>query len=234
MHRLFILPLFLLAPPGAAAQTQAPGPPQVVVMGRGEVTIPPDEATVVLSMETRALTAVAAGTQNAQRMRAVRDALRRIGFPADSIMTVGYTVSPVTDDSGGRERITGYVAMNTIRVRTRRVEQVGDIIDTALGAGANRVSYVQFGSSRMAQARRAALAEAIAEARADAEAMAQAGGGALGPLLELSTANLNPRGDMVALQNVNVRGAAANDTPITPSEIAVQVSVTARWSFVAR
>jgi hypothetical protein len=232
MRRLFVLPLFLLAPLGAAAQTQAP-PPQVVVMGRGEVTIPPDEATIVLSMETRAPTAAAASTQNAQRMRAVREALRRIGFPADSLMTVGYTVSPSIEYRENGERPAGYEAVNTIRVRTRRVEQVGVIIDTALGAGANQVSYVQFGSSRMAQARRAALAQAIAEARADAEAMAQAAGGALGPLLELST-NPGPRGDVVALQNVNVRGAAAAETPITPSEIAVLVSVTARWSFVAR
>jgi uncharacterized protein YggE len=234
MRRLFVPLILFLAPLSASAQTPPPAPPQIAVMGRGEVTIAPDEATVVLSMETRAATAAAAGAQNAQRMRAVREALRRIGFPADSIMTVGYTVSPTLEYPSGRERLTGYVAMNTIRVRTRRVDQVGEIIDTALGAGANRVSYVQFGSTRMAQARRAALAQAIAEARADAEAMAQAGGGALGPLLELSTANLNPRGDAVALQAVNVRGATAAETPITPSEIAVQVVVTAKWSFVSR
>jgi uncharacterized protein len=233
MRQVYVFLACLALPPGTEARAQAPAPPpQVVVTGRGEVTLAPDEATVVLAMETHAGSAAAAGAQNAQRIRAIRDALVRLGIPADSIATIGYSVSP--DYQGGRDRPNGYIAANTLRVKTRRVDQLGEIVDAALAAGANRVGYVQFGSSRTAEARRAALAQAIAEARLDAEAMARAGGGALGPLLELNTVNL-ARGDVpVALQGVRIRGAASAETPITPTDINVQVSVTARWSFVGR
>ena len=234
MRRVFVLPAFLLVPLGAPLRAQAPAPPpQIVVTGRGEVALAPDQATVVIAMETRAATAAAAGAQNARQIQAIRGALERLGIPADSITTAGYSVRPDVEYQEGRQRVNGYVATNAIHVKARRVDQVGEIIDTALGAGANRVGYVQFGSSRAAQARRTALAQAIAEARLDAEAMARAAGGALGPLLELTTMNAGPRPD-VAMQGVAIRGANAIETPITPADIHVQVAVTARWSFVAR
>lgn len=226
---LVLIALFL--PTSLAAQARDV-PPQVVVTGRAEVAIQADQAVVALAVQSQAPSAAQAGAQNARKMRAVRDALVAAGIPADSITTSSYSVQPETEHEDGRTRNTGgYVAYNGVHVRTRRLEQVGRIIDTALAAGANRVDLVSFTASNTADARRRALAAAIVAARADAEAMAAAGGGALGELLELTTGT-SPAA--VVNGRVMIRGVSTMQTSINASDIEVNAVVTARWRIIAR
>ncbi len=233
MHiRLLALALLLIAPRLSAQVASAPR--QVVVTGRGEVNVAPDKAAILLAVQTRAATAAEAGADNARRITAIRAALQGIEVPPEAITTAGYSVQPhIIYREGQEDRQEGYVAVNTVRVETTRLDQVGRIIDTALGAGANSISSVQFTSSRVAEARRAALAEAVAEARLDAEAIARAGGGALGDLLELSTTGMAPQAFNYA-NNVVIRGVSNTQTPITPDEIRVEAVVVGRWVFQAR
>jgi hypothetical protein len=230
MRRRLVLFVALLFAVPLRAQVQ-PTVPQVVVTGRAEVTLPADEATVTLAVDSHAASAAAAGTENAQRMRAVRDALVRAGIPADSITSSGYSVQPYMTMENGRALPQGYLARNAVRVRTRRLELVGRIIDAALAAGADRVDAVQFAASNTADARRAALARAIAEARGDAEAMARAGGGSLGELMELTT-SISPA--QIAATAIRIRGASSvgGETTINASDISVEAAVTCRWRLI--
>jgi uncharacterized protein YggE len=74
------------------------------------------------------------------------------------------------------------------------------------------------------------LTSAVTRARADAEAMARAGGGTLGPLLEVSSVPSGPQ-PVIEMGNL-IRARAAEQTPINPGALTVTVSVTARWQFV--
>ena len=226
MRRLLLLLAVLFACPLRAQVQARDGVPQIVATGRGDVAVDADEAVVWIAVESREPTAAAAGSGNAQRMRAVREALIRAGVAADSITTSAYSVQPNLERAEDRQRQNGYLALSGVRVRTRRLERVGPIIDAALAAGANRVDGVQFSASSTARARRAALAQAIAEARGDAEEMARAAGGALGELLELSTI-----GSSAGYANVMIRGASSQ-TAVNAADIQVQATVTARWRFV--
>jgi uncharacterized protein YggE len=214
-----------------AAQSIAP--PQVVATGYGEVTLDPDEATVVLALETRAATAAAAASQNAARVAAVRAALVRAGVPADSITTSGYSVDRNVEYLPAGSRVSGSVAINSMRVKTHRLAAVGGIIDAALAAGVTRIDGVHFGSSAAGRARREALAAAVAEARLDAEAMAHAAGGSLGQVLEISssvTPTPQPSNGIDGAL-IQIRGANAN-TALTPADIRVSAAAQARWAFV--
>jgi len=118
-----------------------------------------------------------------------------------------------------------------VQADVRRIEQVGPLIDGALGAGANMVNSLRFFSSRADEARRLALADAVGKARSDADAMAKAAGGTLGPLIEMSTAGeVRP----VAYDLASARMATAESaaTPIDPGEQTVTVFVSARWTFL--
>jgi uncharacterized protein YggE len=222
MRRLLLLLAVLFACPlQAQVQSRDPGP-QIVVTGRGEVAAVADEATVSVTVESRQPTAAAAGSENARRMRAVRQALIRAGVAADSITTTAYSVEPNPERTEDGQRQNDYVAMTAVRVRTRRLELVGPVIEAALAAGASQVDAVRFSASSTARARRAALAQAVAEARGDAEEMARAAGGTLGELLELTTG-----GSMI-------RSASSNTTAVSVADIQVQATVTARWRFVQR
>src|SRR4051812_8768291 len=68
--------------------------PQIAVMGRGEVKVTPDRATIQISVQTRAPTAAAAAQENATRQQSVLTALRALGLTNDQLSTTGYNVYP--------------------------------------------------------------------------------------------------------------------------------------------
>ena len=226
---------------GAGAQVSASASvvpaPFLVTSGQGEAKVTPDRASVMISVQTRASTAAAAGAENAQRTRAVQAALLKLGLPREQLTTEGYAVSPemVYDRTGGAPRVAAYVVSNFVRAETHQPAQVGSMVDAALEAGANLINSLSFYAASIDVPRRQAIALAVANARADAEAMAQAAGGSLGGLLELSTQGPTvpprPMYDM-AMRRSAVAGA--EQTPMTPGPQTVSVYVNARWSFLSR
>jgi uncharacterized protein YggE len=219
-----------------AAPLGASFPPSLVTSGQADAKVTPDRVSVLVNVQTRAGTATAAAADNAQRTRAVLNALGRLGLSKDQLSTEGYTAYPEMsyERDGGTPKVSGYVVTNSVRAESKRVDQAGAIIDAALGAGANMINSLSFYASSIEEARRQAIGAAVANARADAEAMAQAAGGRIGGLLELSTQGPTipprPMFDMAARGKV----AMAEPTPINPGQQTVSVFVTARWAFVAR
>jgi uncharacterized protein YggE len=210
-------------------------PSTIAASGQGEAKITPDRAAVLVSVQTRASSATVAASDNASRTKQVLDALGRIGLPKEQLTTEGYSVSPEMkyENSAGTSKVTGYVVTNRVRAETKNVNQVGDIVDAALGAGSNVIGGLSFYAASIDDPRRLAIAAAVRNARADADAMARAAGGSLGQLLELSTngPTIPPRPmyDMAM-----VRGAVAQATPVNPGEQTVSVYVSARWQFIPR
>lgn len=219
----------------SAVPTFAPPPPQIVATGHGESKIAPDRATIMVAVETRAKTAVEAGQMNARKLKAVQDTLIRLGVPRDQMSTVNYSVMPDWRYEERTQRLVGYVASNTLRIEIRKLDQVGQIIDASLKAGANNINSVEFTASMIDSARRVAIAKAVTQARGDAEAMARAAGGSLGSLLELTTQDMGPR-PMMDMQMRTMAPARAEsvETPITPGLQTVMATVFARWQFVNR
>lgn len=226
-------------PVRAVAQTPAAltfAPPSLVSSGQGEAKVTPDRVSVLVNVQTRAATAAAAATENAQRTRAVLEALGRLGLAKDQLSTEGFTAYPEMryDKEGGNPRVAGYVVTNSVRAESKRVEQAGAIIDAALGAGANMINALSFYASSIEEPRRQAIGLAVANARADAEAMALAAGGTLGGLIELSTQG--PTTPPRPMYDLAARGkvAMAEQTPINPGQQTVSVYVTARWAYVPK
>jgi uncharacterized protein YggE len=219
-----------------APTTPIPPLPSLVSSGQAEEKVTPDRVSVLINIQTRAATAAAAAADNARRTRAVLDALAALGLSKDQLSTEGYTAYPEMnyDRPGNTPKVVGYVVTNSVRAESKRVDQAGQIIDAALGAGANLINGLSFYASSIEEASRQAIGAAVASARADAEAMAQAAGGRLGGLIELSTQGPTipprPMFDLAARAKV----AAAEPTPINPGQQTVTVFVTARWAFVPK
>jgi uncharacterized protein YggE len=204
--------------------------PQIAVAAQDEIKIAPDRATIQISVQTRAATAAAAGSQNATRTQAVLSALRALGLTNDQLSTTGYNVSPEFRHREGRDpEVLGYAVTNTVLADVRQLTQVGAVIDAALGAGANMMTSLQFYASNPEPARRTAIAGAIAKARADAEAAARAAGGTLGELLEINIGAYFPRPPQPMLRLA--AGIEAASTPIQPGQQTLSVTVNTRWRF---
>lgn len=228
-----------LTPATAMAQSAAPTPSQIIATGMGEATVVPDRGVIYFSVETRSPTAAAAGVENARTQTAVIAALRAQGILSEQITTSGYSVSPNEKyENNGQRKILGYIARNSVVVDVRKLEQVGALIDAALGAGANSVGGLRYYSTKYESIRRTALENAVARAKADAEVMARAAGGSIGAPIEISVNDAGfPR---PGLQEVMLTGAAyramadaAPETPVVVGEQKVTVVVTTRWLFVS-
>lgn len=226
-------------PLSSRAQTPAPMTnvrSEIAVGAMGEAETTPDRARVSIGVQTQALTSSDAATRNAATQQAVIAAIKALGIPAERITTTGYNVYPEQryDQGSSRPRIVGYNVQNTVVVDVWKVDQVGAVIDAALGKGANMISGLALYSSQEDAVRRKALANAVAKARADAEAMAAAAGGQLGALIELSSgvSYMPPPRPMMEAAMSKVAGAVA--TPISEGTQTTTVTVSARWQFVSR
>jgi uncharacterized protein len=205
--------------------------PQIAVIGRGEIKVSPDRATIQISVQTRGSTAAAAAAENANKQQAVLAALRALGLGNDQLSTINYNVYPEQRYEQGKEPvIVAYNVTNTILAEVRKLTQVGPVIDAALSHGANMITSLQFYASNTEAARRIAIGTAIEKARADAEAAAKAARGSLGTLLEINIGSYSqppPRPMMMVRKE-----AAQADTPINPGEETLTVEVSTRWKFI--
>lgn len=203
----------------------------VTASGRGDTRITPDRATLSIGVETKAATAAQASADNARKQRAVIDAIKALGISDQQISTADFSVYPETAPTAkpdGVPRIVGYTVTNTVRVDVQHVDQVGTLIDAALGKGANTINSLSFYASNEDDARRSALALAVQHARGDAEAMAKGAGGRLGDLIEVTSQAGPEPGQPFAVRMSMSAGA----TPISPGSQTVSAQVSARWRFV--
>lgn len=222
----------------ANEQLQEPqAAPFIEVSGNASAEVTADRARLSFAVESQAETAAAASGANADAMDAVVRALRGSGAPGLRVETFGYVLRPDYSVPTGAERtrrITGYTAVNNVRVTLQDVAAVGRVIDLAIGAGANRVSSLAFEASDTESARREALTRAVREARGQAETMAAALGRALGPPLEVRGGAQAPA-PRVPVEAMQYRAAVemAVETPIEPGAQTVYANVTIRFALGA-
>jgi len=111
--------------------------------GTGVVFVKADKAVVVLGAYTEDKLASRAIAENAALMTSVIKALKAMGFTDDDLQTTSYSVYP--NYNWEVRLVIGYQVTNMIQVNVTDLSKVGDVIDAATGAGANRVDSVSFG-----------------------------------------------------------------------------------------
>jgi uncharacterized protein len=199
-------------------------PPSIRVSGEATVTAQPDQAQLDL-VTTQAQTAQTAAANNAQQLERTLAELRRALGANAEIKTVSYSLSPDYryPREGGKPTITGYTATNLVRVTLKDLTRLGQVIDVATQAGANRIHRLQFTLKDEQAAQAQALRAAALKARAQAEALAQALGVKIRRVLSLveSSAGVQP-----LARDVMLARAEAASTPIEPGTIEVRATVT--------
>jgi uncharacterized protein YggE len=206
-----------------------PQPKTLQVTGEGTVSAIPDEAIILLAVQTQSTSASQAGSDNADIMSKVIDALVSVGISKSSIETVSYSLTPMYEnkqDQTTPPRIVGYVARNAIQVTITDFGLVGKALDTAIGAGINEVQGVVFTLSDTSYAaiEKQALQLAIQDADAKAKDMASNLGVTLvGPISITPGYTFQPVFERLA--------TAATQTPIQPSSLQVTANVQIVYEF---
>src|SRR5271169_3325141 len=165
-----------------AQQPQSPPQARIVVIGEGNVTVPPDYAAIRSGVTTRAKTVKDASDDNAKLMVAIITALQNSGIEQKDIQTSEFSVQPVyvQPQSNGEAKLTGFSVSNQVDVKVRQIGKLGDIIDQLVTAGATDIGDVEFLLADPSKALDQARTAALADARRKAELYAKAAGLSLG------------------------------------------------------
>jgi uncharacterized protein len=186
----------------------------------------PDRAEVTIGVTSRANTAQAASSQNADESSRVIDAVKQVLGSNGSVKTSGYSLSPQYDYAERKApRLTGYEVNNTVSVTVDDLSRLGKIIDAATSTGATNVNGIAFTLRDPSQVRSQAIAEAAKKARANADALAEALGLHLGNVLEAE-----PTEAPIVRPLAKTFAAAAPmgraSTPIEEGDVDVRATVT--------
>lgn len=218
----------------ASAQVATPvagdGPATVSVNGHGSVLVPPDTASVVVGIDVLRETLSEAQTEATTQMTAVIDALKAAGVAEDDIQTVNYSVNILRDydpQTGSPGPVTGFQVSNQVNVTVRNIDELGALLDTVVGQGANSIYGISFYVADPTEAASAARKLAVDDATAKARELAEAAGITLGRVVHISEGFTQPPMPLVYRESAAM-DAAGSAVPIQTgsSEIAVDVQMT--------
>ena len=220
------LPLTLTAALGLSActsLTQLPGPRTISVAGTGQARAAPDLAMVTLGVQTQDANIGVAVRQNNQQAEAVREAILEAGVAPEDVQTASFNVSQQqrVDEFGNPTGEVLYTVNNTVSVRLRNLDALGDLLEAALDQGATSVNGVTFSVEDPSDALSRARQEAVEDARAHADQLASASGASLGRVLSISETGPAP---IPRVEAAPLERAAAG-VPISPGTLEFQVQV---------
>jgi hypothetical protein len=168
-----------------ASDNEQPDPPpheniigSLNVSGTSSISVEPDQGIVVLGVHTEAPTASETTQMNAEIINRIKETLLALGIPENKIRTISYSLYPryvsIYDENDHYvgQRLVGYALEHRLKVTVDDLSKIGEVIDTAVNAGANRINSVQFTISNAGEIRKRALREAALAAREKAEIIA--------------------------------------------------------------
>ena len=229
----------LFAPSGDSGQAG------IWVNGRAGIDVEPDLAILMLGVEARELTVAEARDAAAEAMTALREALTDLGVAEDDVITTSFSITPQTvwvevkDSIGthGEPRITGYIVSNSLRVKIRNLDDVGNIIDSAAEAGGNllRINSISFTVDDASGFGEQLRQLAAADAKAKAELYAAAMGVQLGPLVYLTEVGSSAPILKAPMAEMAIAGFDSRaPTPISGGDVSLTTDIQAAFSIVVQ
>ncbi|WP_165352757.1 SIMPL domain-containing protein [Loktanella sp. IMCC34160] len=236
MRRLMIVTLATLSLlVGPAAWADDGGPLRSIdISGQGEVSVPPDMATVTLGVRVEAETEAATMDEASARTAAVLEGLAAKGVAAADVQSGSIRLTPRYGQNllGGTDysNIVGFTATNTITAKIRDINAVGEVLSATVGDGANMVQGIRFGLQDEDSVRDEARRRAVAEAMRLAALYADAAGMELGTVVRITDGSISDGGGYGAMaapvmEMASSRSAPQMAVPVAPGEITIYSSI---------
>ena len=151
----------------------------ITVSDKGEVYAKPDLAITTFSVAIEKKTVAEAMKENAKKMNAVIDSVKEQGVEDKDLKTVNFNIYPryewydtIQFYPQGKRVLVGYEVQQSLEVKIRDMEKIGDIIQGATDAGANQVGDLQFTIDNQDEFKKQARGQAIEKAKNKAEELA--------------------------------------------------------------
>lgn len=202
----------------------------IAITATGSVAAKPDSAIISTGVTSESATAREAMDENSRRMRQVLSKLKEFDVAERDVQTTNFSVNPRYQNfkDGRPPKITGYVVTNSVRIRVREINQLGDILDKVVSLGANQIGGIQFEISDTRELADNARKRAIEAAHHRAKVYTQAVGIALDRVVRIEerTSAGSPR-PLAMRTSVRTESGAP---PFEAGEHTLTVAVTVMWS----
>ncbi|MBN1453166.1 MAG: SIMPL domain-containing protein [Anaerolineales bacterium] len=204
------------------------------VNGTGQIFLSPDIAYIYIGVHTEEVTAADAVTANNEETQQVIEALKAAGVDAKDIRTTNFSIWPNQQYSPEGQPIgTRYVVDNSVFVTVRKLDDLGDLLDAAVSAGANSINSIQFDVADKTDALKKAREEAVKDAKAQAQELADVAGMSLGEVQSISFYDSAPVPYMDSYGKGG-GGAAVSEVaavPIQPGQLTLTVTVSMSYEI---
>ena len=231
---LSIMHLSLLCPANSA---EVPGdsPGTISVTGTAFDHYSPDTVEIVLAVQSMNISASEAAGNNRTIMDKVITKLKRLIDPEqDRIKTISYTLQPRYKHDRKQEKniLVGYTATNRVSIKTKKIDKAGDIIDSAVSSGANRVESINFSIVEKKEPCRMLLSMAAKSARDEADTVASSLDTKITGLKEASSSCSTDDHRPVMRAMMQEAAVARAATPVQAGDI--RITATVRTVFLIR
>lgn len=221
----------------AAAQDIRPRDPVVNVAGEGEASVAPDMAILTFAVVRNAQTAAAALSANSAAMNEVLSALKSGAIADRDMQTSNFSIYPQYQHNEPKNgvmeppKVVGYEVSNTLTLKVRDLKKLGGIIDQSVKLGVNQGGQIAFTNDdpakTMAEARKAAVADALARAKT----LTEAAGVKLGRILEISENAMRPMPPQPMMRMSMAKEMAADAVPVAGGENTYNVTVNVTFAL---
>ncbi|MFA6918727.1 MAG: SIMPL domain-containing protein [Patescibacteria group bacterium] len=159
----------------------------VTVDGVGKVTAKPDVAMVNIGIITEGNSVTQIQKDNTSKMNAITKAIKdQFKIEDKDIQTTNYSINPKYDWTSGTQKIVGYSISQSLNVKVRNFDNVGNILAKASELGANSVNGPTFTIDDPEVYKSQAREKAVAQAKDKAKVLADQVGISLGRIMNFS------------------------------------------------
>jgi uncharacterized protein YggE len=205
------------------------------VDGLGVVYLTPDVVYITIGVNTQRNNASEAVTLNKEQTTAVIQAIRDAGVDEKDIRTNNFSIwsNPQYNEFGQLSGEVMYVVDNTVNVTVRDLDKLGDLLDSAISAGANSIYSIQFDVEDKDAAIEEARIQAVEKAKAQAQSLAEASGVSLGDIQYISYYEGGAMPYYFGGKGGGGGGAVSEAVavPIQPGQLAVTVTVNITYTI---
>jgi hypothetical protein len=209
----------------------------ITVGGHGEVVVTPDTGYIEIGVQVSAKTVAEARDLAAKAADAVVKSVKANGVDAKDVQTTQFLIQPqyVYPQNGGEPRISGYMVINTLSVKVRKLDNFSKVIDDATAAGGDesRVQGIRFGLEDNQKALDQAREAAMADAKRKAEQLAKLGGVRLGEPQAITDVTVTRPDEQLKFVAASgpVPPRTGGPTTIEPGSGKITLDLQVRWSI---
>ncbi|HCT2508707.1 SIMPL domain-containing protein [Aeromonas dhakensis] len=172
---------------------EVPQAPHLVVSGYAEQKAEPDMLTLNVSVTALEKQGIKAKQQVDGKVAAFFGQLEGLGIKRTDVEAGNLVISPEYQyPQNKKPELVGYRAQRQLAVKLYQLDKLSELMDTALKAGLESVSQIEYGLKAPQAMKEQARLGAVEDARSKAESLAKAFGMKLGKVYSVEYRNNTP------------------------------------------